>query len=526
MVSSRKLGRYSLIEQLAVGGMAEIWLALLSSVGGFEKLVVIKKIREHLAKEPSFLRMFLNEARLAAQLDHPNIVQIYELIQSGDIYFIAMEYIFGRDLADISYKLQEKDIIIPIEYAAYIIMQVCQGLYYAHNKTDAMGNPLNIVHRDISPHNILISFSGNVKILDFGIAKAANQFEQTRHGVLKGKLSYMSPEQILGYKLDGRSDIFSLGTVFYELLTGFRLFTGDNDLAIMRAITTEEIVRPSYFNDKIPPDLEAIVLRMLAKEPEDRYPDAREVQQDLHLFLKRMKFSPSSMDLSEFLGQLFADEIAREEEHIRKKIAQLKEELSEDEELLSEADIVEDERSYTNLLTADPFWAETQLSAAPTFREEDSSGETGSESLDDARPVFIQGLSLPEPSNSGGNTSPENPENPLAEPSEPLYRPANSEGRGKGEETITDPGAQGDDPYHFFGERDLDYKEVRLFLDPDLYELIRKQAQAYQWSVEEWIYNLLFNTLGTIELAEEEESSEVDDSPHQTEENGDIAKKN
>ncbi len=494
MSSVRKLGRYTLVEQLAVGGMAEIWLALLTGVGGFEKLVVIKKIRDHLAKEPSFLKMFLNEARIAAQLNHPNIVQIYELIQSGDTYFIAMEYIFGRDLAEISYKLQERNQILPIEYTALIILQVCEGLHYAHTKTDSVGNPLNIVHRDISPHNLLVSFNGNVKILDFGIAKATNQYEQTRHGILKGKISYMSPEQILGYQLDGRSDIFSLGTVFYELLTGFRLFTGDNDLATMRAITEEEIVRPSYFNEKISPDLEAIVLGMLAKDPKDRYPNAWEVQQDLIQFLKKFKSAPTTYDLANFIRQLFADEIEKEENYIRQKIAEIKSQSAE-EEVLSEEDIVEDTRSYTNLLVSDPFWVETKLSSFGPEGGFNAEEQRGEDDLSNAHPVLIQ---------QGTLGFAEFPDEPL---SLQEFRSPRKNSR-EGEKTATtsseilshpqiDSGASGQ------GEGERDFVELKIQLDPDLYELLQERASTYQWSVEEWIYNLIINTLGQPQEFEE-----------------------
>ncbi|TNE51462.1 MAG: serine/threonine protein kinase [Deltaproteobacteria bacterium] len=316
------LGRYTLIEQLAVGGMAEIWLAHMAGPEGFEKLLVIKKILPHLLQRPSFLQMFLNEARLAAQLNHPNVVQIYDLGKVDEIYFIAMEYIFGRDLSEIGYKTKKKQEPIPIEFATKIISQVCEGLYAAHTKSDTFGQPLNIVHRDVSPHNVLVSFSGNVKILDFGIAKAANQYDQTQQGILKGKVSYMSPEQILGDPIDARSDLFSLGAVFYELVTGYRLFTGDNDIAILRSITEDDVEPPSTFNKEIPPDLEAIILGMLEKNPDDRYPNAFELQQDLNLLLKRLG-SPTNIHMAQYLRQLFDDEMDAERRYLQRKIEDL-----------------------------------------------------------------------------------------------------------------------------------------------------------------------------------------------------------
>ena len=220
-----RFGKYTLIDRIAVGGMAEIFLARQAGPEGFEKNIVIKRIRPHLSKEPNFVRMFLNEAKLAAQLNHPNIVQIYDLGKIGESYFIAMEYIFGRDMRRIIPKADALGIPFPMVYALKIASSVCEGLYFAHQRVDVYGQRLDIVHRDVTPENIFVSFDGTVKILDFGIAKAANQIEQTLAGELKGKLSYMSPEQCVGSQLDNRSDLFSLGTVLYEWLTGFKLFS-------------------------------------------------------------------------------------------------------------------------------------------------------------------------------------------------------------------------------------------------------------------------------------------------------------
>src|SRR5690606_24924839 len=203
-----------------VGGMAEIFLARQEGLEGFEKTICIKRIRPHLSSQANFVRMFLNEAKLAAQLNHPNIVQIYDLGRINDSYFIAMEYISGRDMSRIVPKAERAGIPFPMIYALRIASSVCEGLYYAHTKSDAFGNSLNVVHRDVTPENMLVSWDGTVKIVDFGIAKANTQIEQTRAGEIKGKLSYMSPEQAMGKQLDARSDIFSLGAVLYEWVTG------------------------------------------------------------------------------------------------------------------------------------------------------------------------------------------------------------------------------------------------------------------------------------------------------------------
>ncbi|MFO0595978.1 MAG: serine/threonine-protein kinase [Myxococcaceae bacterium] len=311
-----RFGKYTLIDRIAVGGMAEIFLARQAGLEGFEKTIVIKRIRPHLSKQPNFVKMFLNEAKLAAQLNHPNIVQIYDLGKISESYFIAMEYIFGRDMRRIIPKADALGIPFPMVYALKIASSVCEGLYYAHARTDLYGNALNIVHRDVTPENIFVSFDGTVKVLDFGIAKAANQIEQTRAGEIKGKLSYMSPEQCMGKVLDNRSDIFSLGTVLYEWLTGFKLFTGDSEVAILKSITEGKIYAPSYFKADIPEAVEAILMKALEKDREKRYQTAWEMQYDLDQFLSQYEFTPSNIHLSNFLKQLFNDELEEEKDRL------------------------------------------------------------------------------------------------------------------------------------------------------------------------------------------------------------------
>ncbi len=328
-----KYGKYTLIDRIAVGGMAEIFLARQAGLEGFEKTIVIKRIRPHLGKQPSFVKMFLNEAKLAAQLDHPNIVQIYDLGKIADTYFIAMEYIFGRDMRRVIPKAESMGIPFPMVYALKIVSSVCEGLYYAHQKGDIYGNPLNIVHRDVTPENIFVSFDGTVKVLDFGIAKAANQIEQTRAGEIKGKLSYMSPEQVVGKALDARSDIFSLGVVLYEWITGFKLFTGENEVAILKSISEGKIYAPSYFKADIPEAVEHILMKALDKDREQRYQTAWEMQYDIDQFLSEYEFTPSNIHLSNFLKQLFSDELEEEKKRLLSEGAPLPvEEAVEDDE--------------------------------------------------------------------------------------------------------------------------------------------------------------------------------------------------
>jgi serine/threonine-protein kinase len=334
---STRFGKYRLIDRIAVGGMAEIFLANQVDGEGLETPVVIKRIRPHLSKHASFVKMFLNEARLAAQLNHPNIVQIHDLGKIGESYFIAMEYIFGRDMRRIIPKAEEVGIPFPLVYALRIASDVCAGLHYAHQKVDLYGNPLNIVHRDVTPENIFVAFDGTVKVLDFGIAKAANQVEQTRAGELKGKISYMSPEQCLGKPVDRRSDIFSVGVALYEWLTGFKLFTGESEVVVMRSITEGKIYAPSYFKADIPEPVEAILMKALDKDRERRYQTAAEMRAAIDSFLATYEFTPTPLHLSNFLRQIFHDELHAEQDRLVAKTASREQAAVEMEELTPES---------------------------------------------------------------------------------------------------------------------------------------------------------------------------------------------
>ncbi|ATB49356.1 serine/threonine protein kinase [Corallococcus macrosporus] len=335
-----RFGNYRLIDRIAVGGMAEIFLAHQQQDDGRESPVVIKRIRPHLSKHAAFVKMFLNEARLAAQLNHPNVVQIHDLGKIADSYFIAMEYVSGRDMRRVVPKAEALGIPFPLVYAVKIASCVCAGLHHAHTKADLYGNPLNIVHRDVSPENVVVAFDGSVKILDFGIAKAANQMEQTRNGEIKGKLSYMSPEQCLGKPLDCRSDIFSLGVVLYEWLTGFKLFTGESEAAVMRSITEGKIYAPSYFREDLPERLEVILMRALERDRDKRYQTAAQMQKDLDAFLDAYDFTPTALHLSNFIKQLFEEELAAEQRRlsVRDAAAPTSEEALELAEVVSALD--------------------------------------------------------------------------------------------------------------------------------------------------------------------------------------------
>ncbi len=308
-----RFGKYTLVDRIAVGGMAEVFLAVSPGVEGFEKTVALKRIRPHLTAEDSFIRMFLSEAKLAALLQHPNIVQIYDLGKIADSYFIAMEYVSGRDMAKVVSRARKLGIVYPVEYALFVAAEVLEALAYAHDKTDEHGVPLGIVHRDVTPENIIVGWNGHVRLADFGIAKAASRTDPTNAGEIKGKLSYMSPEQGRGKTLDHRSDLFTLGVVLYEWLTGYKLFTGENEMAVLSSILDGRIYPPTYFREDVPAGVEDLVMKALTKDREARYGSARDMLYDVQTWLQTgADFVPSRNHLANFMGQMFATEIERE----------------------------------------------------------------------------------------------------------------------------------------------------------------------------------------------------------------------
>jgi len=278
-------GRYLLLDHIATGGMAEVFRAKTFGVEGFERMVAIKRILSNLAYDADFLNMFIDEARIAVQLTHANIVQIYELGRHEEQHYIAMEYVFGRDLRQILEHFREEGRYIPLPAAAFIAARMCEGLDYAHRKTDPGGRPLGVVHRDVSPQNILVSFDGAVKITDFGIAKAKDRVSKTEAGVLKGKLGYMSPDQMRGLNIDQRSDIFSAGILLFEMVTGSRLFQGESDFSTMERVRAAKVPPPSKVNPRITPAFERVILKALTVERENRYQWASELKADLQQFL-------------------------------------------------------------------------------------------------------------------------------------------------------------------------------------------------------------------------------------------------
>jgi serine/threonine protein kinase len=314
-------GKYYLLERINVGGMAEVFKAKAFGVEGFERLLAVKRILPNIAEDEEFITMFIDEAKIAVQLNHANIAQIFDLGKVDDSYFIALEYVSGRDLRGIFDRCRQLGEPMPIAQACFIIMKVCEGLDYAHNKRDAAGHELNLVHRDVSPQNVLISYEGEVKLIDFGIAKAAGKASKTQAGILKGKFGYMSPEQVRGLPIDRRSDIFSVGIVLYELLTGERLFVGESDFSTLEKVRNVEILPPSTYNRKIPEELERIVLKALAKDVDERYQNAIDLHDDLQAFMYSSGEFYARKDLAAWQKKTFAKEI---EEETRKLDAQQK----------------------------------------------------------------------------------------------------------------------------------------------------------------------------------------------------------
>lgn len=314
----KKFGKYQLLQKIAVGGMAELYRSKVIRAHGFEKLVAIKKILPHLTDQGNLVKAFIDEAKLAALLQHENIVQIYDFGSIDDEYFIAMEYLFGKDLRKLNHKAKETDVSLGLENTLYIVSRICAGLDYSHHLKDLQGKPLNIIHRDINPQNIFLTYEGQVKIIDFGIAKAASHNSTTHEGLIKGKLAYMSPEQATGKTIDHRSDIFSTGIILYELLAGRQMFEGET-------MEVYSLVREARYEplDKLMPDLPAklheIVERALAKEPDQRYQTCGEMLADLEECIFELSVRPNTRSFANFVKEFFKEELAVEENALWEK---------------------------------------------------------------------------------------------------------------------------------------------------------------------------------------------------------------
>ncbi len=299
--------RFKLVRKLADGGMGSVYEAVLSGGEGFEKTVAIKTIQESLSNDPEFVEMFIGEAKLVADLVHQYIVQIYQMGKVGNIYYMAMEYVEGVNLQEFMNRHYERRMKLPIDLAVYIISRVARGLEYAHRKTDRMGNPLNVVHRDISPKNIMISTEGFVKLTDFGIAKARNLLKNQEGEVLMGKAQYMSPEQAQYMQTDGRSDLFSLGIVMYELLTGQALFGSENTGVILENVVYKEIPPARRAAPEIPEEVDRILAKTLMRDMGQRYQDASRMAYDLEYYMYHNRFGPTNVTLEKYMQRMYPE---------------------------------------------------------------------------------------------------------------------------------------------------------------------------------------------------------------------------
>jgi serine/threonine-protein kinase len=310
--------RYRVIEKLESGGMAEVFRAESEGLQGFRKQVAIKRVLPHLSEKKKFISMFLDEARLSARLSHSNCVQVFDIGVGDNAYFIVMEYVDGANLKSVYESLKKQGHKFPVPAAVWICAEICKGLAYAHELTDQNGEPMHIVHRDMSPPNVLITKFGEVKIVDFGLAKANSQLEKSEPGIIKGKFSYLSPEAAMGQDVDSRTDIFAVGIILWELLSGQRLFLGETDFQTVKKVQQAVIPPITQINPDVTPELERIIAKALARDPNARYQYARDLARDLNKFLFEYGQAVSSFDIAHLVRGAMRD---REKERAKKRAA-------------------------------------------------------------------------------------------------------------------------------------------------------------------------------------------------------------
>ena len=301
MTEAHQQQRYRVLSRIASGGMAEVFLAESAGIEGFKKQVAIKRVLPHLSEKKRFISMFLDEARLSASLSHSNVAQVFDIGVGDNAYFIVMEYVDGADLKAVIEYMKRENQRFPIESACFIAAKICEGLTYAHELTGTDGTQLQIVHRDMSPPNVLITKHGEIKIVDFGLAKATSQLEKSEAGIIKGKFSYLSPEAAQGQEVDARTDIFAVGIILWEMLSGKRLFLADTDFGTVKLVQQAQIPSLRAENPAIPPELEAILARSLSRDPANRYHSARDLGRDLTNHLYKMGRPVSAYDIAELV---------------------------------------------------------------------------------------------------------------------------------------------------------------------------------------------------------------------------------
>ncbi len=317
---SERVGRYQLLAELGQGGTANVYVACVSGPGGFNKLVVLKKMKRHFAGEPGFAEMFMVEARLAAKLNHPNIVQTYEVFDDEQLPVIVMEYLEGKSLADVAVR-RSPEAPFTLQHYLTAVSEALSGLHYSHELTDYKGRPLELVHRDVTPHNVFVSYSGQVKILDFGIAKLNNSTVETETGIVKGKLRYIPPEQMIGDELDRRADIYSVGVMLWEAAVGEKMWRGLGDAAVMNRVLNEEVPRPSEKAPNVDPRLEAVIMKALSADPDARQQTALELQQELDVVRKALPNPVTPRELGPALESMFGADRAETREEVERRLA-------------------------------------------------------------------------------------------------------------------------------------------------------------------------------------------------------------
>ncbi|MBK8256164.1 MAG: protein kinase [Polyangiaceae bacterium] len=361
MSEGQQQQRYRVIERLASGGMAEVFIAESAGIEGFKKRVAIKRVLPHLSEKKAFIAMFLDEARLSAHLSHSCVAQVFDIGVGDNAYFIVMEYVDGADLKGVIEYLKKTGKPFPMEPAVFIASKLCEGLSYAHELTNTEGEALHVVHRDMSPPNVLITKYGEVKIVDFGLAKATSQLQKSESGIIKGKFSYLSPEAALGQEVDGRTDVFAVGIILWEMLAGRRLFFGDTDFATVKQVQKAEIPSISQINKDVPLPLERIIARSLARDPKERYQTARDLGRDLISFLYKNGKAVSPYDIAELVRGAMS---------LRKKTATTDRALAIDK-LIEEALL-----EFTSLQKGDQPAPQPTKQAAPSTGFEDLSSWT------------------------------------------------------------------------------------------------------------------------------------------------------
>jgi serine/threonine-protein kinase len=310
--------RYKVLERIAAGGMAEVFRAESAGLEGFKKLVAIKRVLPHLAEKKQFIGMFLDEARVGAHLSHSNCVQVFDIGVGDNTYFIVMEFVDGSDLKGVIEHRRTVGQPVPVEEACLITVRICEGLAYAHELVDSKGQSLHIVHRDMSPPNVLLTRFGEVKIVDFGLAKANSQLEKSEPGIIKGKFSYLSPEAAQGMPVDARTDVFAVGIILWEMLAGRRLFLGESDLETVRMVQRAEIPSLRQINPKVPAELERVLLKGLAGDPGKRYQTAREFGRDLNQIMFHAGRAVSSFDIAQLVMPIWRERQRKKKDKVDK----------------------------------------------------------------------------------------------------------------------------------------------------------------------------------------------------------------